>query len=269
LLHLYAVSNWHVAIEGGASIIRVNVKGNETRFMEYEPTDWLFDRDDDLAIVDVHNDLRPTDDVSHINEFDFLAGERWHGAGLTIGEDAFMLGLFTEHHGGNRNTPSARFGNVSMLASPHAKVRMPTGSEQPCHLVDTHSRGGFSGSPVFVYRTSGSDLSKMDERDPFGVPTKTDVLFGLLGIHCGQFWEKLEFRKAEADVEAQRLPVLEGDRLRVPSSMTLVMPAWRISTLLDSEPFAVVRNSREVVWTEEAKKRPIVRFEHSEHRGSR
>jgi hypothetical protein len=261
LLHLYAVSNWHLAIEDGASIIRVNTDRNETRFLEYEPTDWIFDREADLAVVDVHNDLRPNDAISHINEHNFFAGDLWSRAGLTIGEDTFMLGLFTEHHGGDWNTPCACFGNISMLASLHAKVRLPTGFEQACHLVDAHSRGGFSGSPVFVYRTSGSDLTKMDERNPFGVPEPTNVLFGLLGIHCGQFWEHIEFRKSEIKHEGYGVPIVEGDRLRVPSSMTIVMPAWSISSLIDSEPFDMTRKKREVAWAMDPKNRATVRFE--------
>jgi hypothetical protein len=249
LLHLYAVSNWHLAIESGASIVRVNTKSDRPRFLEYEPSDWIFNREDDLAVLDVHNDLRPSDAIFHINEHYFLAGDRWSRAGLTIGEDTFMLGLFTEHDGGDWNTPCARFGNISMLTSLHAKVRLPTGSERACHLVDTHSRGGFSGSPVFVYRTAGSDLTKMEERDSFGIPKPTNVLFGLLGIHCGQFWEKIEFSKAE--IEQESVPIMEGDRLRVPSSMTIVLPAWQISTLMDSEQFDLVRKAREATWAKD------------------
>jgi hypothetical protein len=134
-----------------------------------------------LAIVDVHNDLRPTDDIFHINERQFLAGDFWARAGITIGEDTFMIGLFASHHGGDWNTPSARFGNISMLASKFAPVAMENGSKQPCHLVDTHSRGGFSGSPVFAYRTNGADLTKLNDLDQFGLPRPTNVLLGLFG----------------------------------------------------------------------------------------
>jgi hypothetical protein len=246
--HLYAVSNWHVAVSLGASMIRVNTKDGTTRFLDYDPMDWIFDRSEDLAIVDVHDDLRPNDGISRVHERDFLAGDRWSRSGLTIAEHTFMIGLFPDHHGGDWNVPSARFGNISMLSSLHAKVKMPGGSEQACYLVDTHSKGGFSGSPVFVYGTSGSDLSKLDldERDPFGIPKPTNVLFGLLGIHCGQFWENVEVRKTLPIYdEANNDPILEGDRLKVPSSMTIVLPAWRILALLDVEQFAVARKKRE------------------------
>jgi hypothetical protein len=250
LNHLYAVSNWHLAIELGASIIRLNTKGGKTRFLEYDPMDWTFSREDDLAIVDVHDDLRPGDDIAHFNERDFLAGERWSRAGLTIGEDAFMIGLFTSHHGGDWNTPCARFGNIAMLAHALNPVEMWTGFERPCHLIDTHSRGGFSGSPVFAYRTSGADLSYIPRQgETLGPrPQTLGPMLALLGIHCGQFWEEIEFKKATTDAEATNQPILEGDKLKVPSSMTIVMPAWRISTLLDAEDLAMVRKKREEGW---------------------
>lgn len=249
LNHLYAVTNWHVAVRLGASIVRLNQKDGTTRFLDYEPSDWTFNADEDLAIIDVHDDLRPNDGISHINERQFLAGGVWSRSGLTIGDDAFMIGLFAGHHGGDWNVPCARFGNVAMLSSLHAKVKMTNGSEQPCHLVDCHSRGGFSGSPVFVYRTSGSDLTNLSGKDVWGRDKPTNVLFALLGIHCGQFWEEIEFQKSDQiAVEHSRRPITEGDKLSVPSSMTTVMPAWRISNLLDSEPLEILRMKREVGW---------------------
>ena len=264
LNHLYAVTNWHVAVRLGASIIRLNGKDGTTRLLEYDPMDWVFNADDDLAILDVHNDLRPSDGVFFIKEWDFLAAEKWSTAGLTIGDDCFMIGLFADHHGSDWNVPCARFGNIAMLSSLHAKVTMANGSKQPCHLVDTHSRGGFSGSPVFVYRTSGSDLTKLDERDRFGVPRPTNVLFALLGIHCGQFWEDIEFKKADATAaEHSGRPIIEGDKLRVPSSMTMVLPAWRISTLLDSEVFETTRREREKHWKKDREAK-IPHFEEAE-----
>jgi hypothetical protein len=85
-------------------------------------------------------------------------------------------------------------------------------------------------------------------------------MLGLLGIHCCQFWENVEVRKVEVRKETvaperKGDPILEGDRLKIPSSMTIVMPAWRIVELLDSEPLEMARKEREKVWqeTQEAK----------------
>ena len=41
--YLYAVTNWHVAIRLGASIIRLNTNWTaETQLLEYDPADWVF-----------------------------------------------------------------------------------------------------------------------------------------------------------------------------------------------------------------------------------
>ncbi len=51
------------------------------------------------------------------------------------------------------------------------------------YCVDMHSRSGFSGSPVFVYRTPGGDFSEK------GVINLSRFMM-FLGIHWGQFPEK-------------------------------------------------------------------------------
>jgi hypothetical protein len=45
--YIYAVTNWHVAVRLGASIIRLNTENGETRPLEYDPADWVFDADED------------------------------------------------------------------------------------------------------------------------------------------------------------------------------------------------------------------------------
>jgi hypothetical protein len=40
-------------------------------------------------------------------------------------------------------------------------------------------------------------------------------------------------------------PIVEGDSLLVQGGMTIVAPAWRITDLLDSESFEIVRRDRE------------------------
>jgi hypothetical protein len=72
-----------------------------------------------------------------------------------------MCGLFVSHPGGERNVPVVRFGNLSMMATEAAPVELETGVYRACFLMDTRSRGGFSGSPVFPYRGPGGDLTGM------------------------------------------------------------------------------------------------------------
>src|ERR1700730_10815269 len=59
---------------------------------------------------------------------------------------------------------AARFGNISLLASDDAPIEQPNQQRRPSHIFDMRSRPGFSGSPVFVYRTPSGDLRYATER---------------------------------------------------------------------------------------------------------
>ena len=157
-----------------------------------------------------------------------------------------MIGLFTSHHGGERNVPSARFGNLAMLANDGAPIETEGGFRRPCHLVDMRSRSGFSGSPVFIYRTPTDDLTNPSLQNQTYTDRlmKGSLFLALLGIHCGQYQEQVDIRRAPEAGEAIGDPIREWDKLILPSSMTIVVPCWRISELLDLEFFDVTRRAR-------------------------
>jgi len=242
--HWYAVSNWHVTHDLGASIIRINALHGNHRFIEFDPIEWLFERDgDDLSIIDVTENLQGSlAEAWVVDERNFISKERYDDLMIDIGEDTIMVGLFSAHHGGERNIPSARFGNISMMPSDKALVKQPNHVQRPSYLVDTRSRGGYSGSPVFVYRTPDADIRRGIRPLPL---TQQNVLFALLGVHCGQFWEPVKVRKAPKRAEAVGVPILEGDDLRIEGGMTIVIPAWEISSLLDREELEMKRKDRD------------------------
>jgi hypothetical protein len=241
-IHVYAVTNWHVAVQLGASIVRLNTGDGKTRLLEFDPVDWEFNSaGDDLAVLDISDHLQQSDLFSCVLTSDFAdrAFIAQHEFGL--GEDAFMLGLFVPHHGGERNIPMARFGNVAMIADDNAPILQERGRPRPSHIVDMRSRTGFSGSPVFVYRTPADDLRNPNS---IGWTSKPDGnrFLKLLGIHTGQFGEPLEVKLGERHGD----PVKEGDVIEIPSSMTSVVPSDRIADLLEIDVFAEARKRRSV-----------------------
>lgn len=242
----YAVANWHVAVRG-ASIIRLNSNGG-VRFLEYDPSEWHFrPRRDDIAMIDITGELEEGDETFMLSEEMFVTRDIIAEFEIGLGEDLFMIGMFAENHGGDRNIPAARFGNLSMLAHPSALIRLENDASRPVHLADMRSRGGFSGSPVFIYRTDTTDISSAhlqltrpshpQFRTGFihdrPAVTHKDWFVGLLGIHCGQFWERVEFRKQTAEMERRGDPIVEGDNLVIQGGMTIIAPAWEIIDLLD------------------------------------
>ena len=53
--YLYAVTDWHVAIQHGASVIRLNTKDGGIDIQEYGPDNWYWwpDLQDDLAVIPI------------------------------------------------------------------------------------------------------------------------------------------------------------------------------------------------------------------------
>lgn len=259
-LHVYAVSNWHVVCgDAGASIIRVNTRDRKSRLIELDPGEWTVPKDgDDLIAVDITDHVdSASDDIIGLEEDVFITPEVVKEFQIGTGEDIFMSGLFASHHGGNRNVPVIRFGNIAMMASEAAPVELETGGELPCYLVDTRSRSGFSGSPVFAFRLLGSDLTHL----PYGfakdapgagliIGDEREYFWGLLGIHCGQYWDRVQVRTKRpwGRAESAGKNIQEGDELLIHSGMTIVIPAWRISQLLDQGDFEMKRKQREKDW---------------------
>lgn len=261
-VHIYAVTNRHLAADG-ASIIRVNTAGEKkSRLVKFEPIDWHYPDDgDDLAAIDVTDYIDPgVDNVIALYEDVFITPEIIKEFQIDQGDDTFMCGLFASHDGGLRNVPVQRFGNISLMPTADAPVRLQnTGAKLPCYLVDTRSRSGFSGSPVFSFRTRQSDINGL----PYGwdrgakanlnpIIPRNDFYWGLLGIHCGQFWDPVEVRKEPSESNASTIQ--DGDTIFIQSGMTIVIPAWRISHLLDSEEFELARKKREKEWEPEDRK---------------
>jgi hypothetical protein len=230
--HVYAVTNWHVAVRDGASVIRVNKKDGGFDCFELGPEDWEFKPGGyDLAVaffphlrVDVH-------EVVVIETGLFVTQQLITQYTIGPGDDVFMLGRFVDHEGVARNVPSARFGNISMM--PQA-IEQPTGAKGlPSFVLDVHSRTGYSGSPVFVYRTMGSDLTT----NTLDLSSPATHFIALLGIHWGQFPEMWEVAAGDATI-AHSVKVSGDERyVRGMSGMTLAIPAWTILEMLEMPKF--------------------------------
>lgn len=252
--HFYGVTNWHLANDLGASIIRINTEDGKSRFIDLGPEDWHFLRGgDDLSAADLSNEERAGDQVGHYRVDTLIVDDMLiDRAEISVGEDVFMTGLYAEQHGGDRNTPAIRFGNLALLADEKAPIEQPNGNLRPSHLVDMRSRTGFSGSPVALYRIPDNDISDIPARRPRHLPMPGSGIharskfLALLGVHCGQYWDKVKVRKkppSRHDRDGD--PIHEGDDLYIPGAMNIVVPAWRIRELLNLEVFQIARKRRD------------------------
>lgn len=232
----YAVTNWHVAVRDGASVLRVNRKDGETDSFEYGPENWTFTPKYDIAIVHVPLDTSIHEISLCQAPLGFVKREDVERVKLGPGEDVFMVGRFIDHDGGAINRPAVRFGNISVMPSP---IEQPNGISADAYCVDLHTRSGYSGSPVFVYRTPGYDLEDTPGKtleDSAFLIAGTNYL-ALLGIHFAQFPEQWEIAKGVGKTSEESkgaVPLIqEGHYVKGLSGMTCVLPAWAIWEVLN------------------------------------
>lgn len=216
--YVYAVSNWHNAVDVGASVIRVNTFAGKPDIFDLGPEDWIFfPKKSDVAITAPLQIKDSVHKAAAIPRRLFVDDKLIAQKEIGVGEDVFMIGRFIDHDGGATNLPATRFGNISVMPT---LVDHATGGNEPAYCIDMHSRTGFSGSPVFVYRMPGGNLN---EAVRTGITQIASGFLYLLGIHFGQFPEEWPARTRGEEMTIDGL-----------SGMTLVCPAAAIAELLDS-----------------------------------
>lgn len=274
----YAVTARHV-IRSGAHAIRINTRDEKSRIIDLELDEWKSLPEEDVAVADITDRFQDGDLVSYVAARNLVSHGFMDAVQMNIGEDGFMMGLFTAHPGEEKNRIAARFGNVSLLADPDHPIRRKdekTGDvyETPCHVFDIHSRPGYSGSPVFVYRTPENDLRDVENRtiglrgvlrgqnrDPrggqqevefFDETTRENRFLRLLGIHANQFHETVKLKrvgKGNVALSEDADDIKVGDKIRFPGSMTIVVPAWAIMRVIEMDD--MLRGQREARWKAE------------------
>jgi hypothetical protein len=230
---VWAVTNRHVIKDGGWTIRLNTVEGSISTIDTIEEN-WFLSEEDDLAIM-------PISLSKDIHKFKFIADE-WllleedvRAYDIGPGDPRFVVGRFVNHDGVQRNTPTARFGQIAQ--SPGELVEVG-GYRQESFLVEIRSIGGYSGSPVFVY---------LDERYYRDIPLGQDrhgntIARGafpngpwLLGVD----WCMVPTWENVCDDKGNELP----NRWLVPanSGMMGVVPAWRLKALLDRDDVVAKR----------------------------
>ncbi len=258
--HFYGVTNYHLAHEG-YPVIRLNKEDGTPDILPLTKDDWHYDpMGCDLAVTPLS--LYTGHKVAPLTPDWFVTKEDLENkrTGVGLGEDVFMAGRFVDYDGTEDNQPSLRFGHLSIMHAP-IEQKTPWKPRNPSHVIDLHSRSGYSGSPVFVYHTPGSILPQSDTTQ--AAHTKSILVLGgdsawvkLLGIHWGQFPEQWQIEKGDARAEGAL--VREGEYVNGLSGMTLVIPAAEILKLLKTPKLEEMREKIEIQWLKEYKKTGIL-----------
>ncbi|MCH8977265.1 MAG: hypothetical protein IH909_06540 [Proteobacteria bacterium] len=199
----FMVSNLHVAFQG-CPYIRLNKRDGSPHIIDRECTDWVTHPEgDDVAVTCVFNEINKDEhDITHVAVNDFITPEKIEGYDLGIGEDVFMVGRFINLQGRDQIRPVTRFGNISLMIEPLPNKAI--NKDQESFAVEMRSRTGFSGSPVMVYRTAGTNLARPK--------TNVENFHALLGINWGFVYDE------------------NGEN----TWLNGVVPAWKIIETLDT-----------------------------------
>jgi hypothetical protein len=256
-IHIYAVTNRHVAQK--YPNIRINSSETSVYYWEYDPSDWALSNSDDLAALDITDKIGFSEDhgipyerpVDFVSERAFVSEKFKHDHNVGVGDETIMLGLLTQHDGGTINLPVARFGNIAAAPNTLAPVQLSRQDRfvRPAWLNDCRSRGGFSGSPVWIWR------SQYDDMNLYKGPGLPDNLFAknqpatysflaLLGCHRGQFREDTTIY-AKGESSSPKRVLQSGDDIQLASAMTVVVPAWEISNMLNCSQLKDQRDERD------------------------
>lgn len=237
LVHVYAVTNDHVSRP--CPHIRLAKLNGNVQIVPGADTDWIDHPDgDDVAVrplalqaapLDVMRKQRiPIDAYSYLDASEVIATEDFRfGVGPSIGEECLMVGRYVNHEGAQFDRGVVRFGNLS--AYPEMVWQRLRNREQESFLVDMRSSSGYSGSPVLVYYTAPGKISVTID-DPNAIWRTLISKSWLLGIDWGHL-----------PVRHDILEDGRATRALVESSMTAVVPGWKLTELLNSGEVADAR----------------------------
>lgn len=232
--YLYAVTNQHV-VGGGSRTIRFNTRAGDVEILATDPDDWRPHPDGtDLAVMPFGL-ARDHLQLAAVPSTTFIPETAMYPAQLDVpeseigpGEDVIVLSRFITHDGRQRNQPAVRFGHIAMM--PGDPIKTESGVGQRAFLAEVLSLSGASGSPVFVHRMWGTILGPQRIKDP--------QLLGVDFCHL-RVWRKVYL----AD---KRTPYLEPDRdeelyVEQNSGMMGVIPAWKLTELLETKELTTMR----------------------------
>jgi hypothetical protein len=164
----------------------------------------------------------------------FITADSMKEADIGPGDEVFMLGRFIKHDGKLTNTPSVRFGNLSMTAAP---IEHPTLGTQESFAVEMRSLGGYSGSPVFVYPSPWNMNSG-------NVQLGGSRLF-LLGVDWGHIVDHLEVREKIVVTEQAAATERPVSYVAANTGMNGVVPAWKLAKMLGKNPWTTAIEAEE------------------------
>jgi hypothetical protein len=201
--------------EWGDLYLRANTKDGKSKTIKVDG-EWIVPENPsvDIAVKAIGRGFLEFDLVVIPSEL-FMTDERSKELDIGIGEDLFVIGLFTKRHGTEKNLPIVRVGHIASMTDEPFEDRY-TGHKFDAYLAELRSIGGLSGSPVFVA--------------PVGSATGQAYLIGLIRGH----WN--------LERPAGALDFSEDELIAINTGIAQITPIQEVMSLLNRDD--VIKNRR-------------------------
>jgi hypothetical protein len=230
--------------EGGL-FYRLN-KYRQGVMFEKITTEWIFSEDEGVDVAITRFQANPDTAILHYaldSKASFASDEKLKEFHIGIGDNLFIVGLFTLRHGSTRNLPILRCGTIASMPD-EPLIDENSGLPYRAYLAEVRSIGGLSGSPVFVTVKIGEHKPRY-EYDPDR--SMFPYTYFLLGVVRGHW----DYGADQAAVD------FTGSELRqVNMGIAMVTPVQEIMALLNRED--VVRERRNWENQERKKRAPTL-----------
>jgi hypothetical protein len=241
---VYAFTNWHVIDEAKMPVIRITNCDGSVEIKPLTAKDWTKHNESDLVMVCLKSMVSETNLKYRAIRSDlFITKEMIELLNIGLGDDVYMVGRFIHHAGKKQNVPSARSGIISNMPHPSEPIRISNDDSEPeAFLVEMRSLSGFSGSPVVLTLPFSQGYLSL-ERNLIIEKENIEIGAWLLGIDRASF----RIRDKVLELMPDRCFLRESDGLFVNSHSghAVVIPAWRLTEMINREDFARARKEAE------------------------
>jgi S1-C subfamily serine protease len=218
----YIVTANHVldGIGSGAKVyVRVNTKGGY-HDIPTQTTQWFRHATDpraDVAVLPI--ELAEDWQLVFITASSAVTPELVQKEGIGPGDEALICGLFRHHQAKDRVLPVVRSGMIAAMPTEPVDTRL---GKMDAYLIDAHSIGGASGSPVFA-QPFGFRWVPAGEHGQYGGDPAGKLFW--LGMLHGHFDD-------ERPVDGQK-PFNTG--------ISIVIPAYKVLEVLNHPELVALR----------------------------
>lgn len=149
--------------EGKVLWLRMNTQLGKAAYVSLHGQYWHFSTDPEVdAAALLCPDLADFD-CQAVPFENCATSEDIESLGIGIGDELFIVGLFANQLGTQRNVPLMRGGNIAAMPEEHLYNQV-SGLRYFAYLAETTATGGLSGSPVFVSVDHGRDISRLTDK---------------------------------------------------------------------------------------------------------